>query len=119
MPLRLTQRADLRKQRQRVELDGTEYQIVLTWRQRPRSWYMDLYDVDGSSIALGRRLDPGWALLRGVQHDQKPPGSFVVLGSTPYRRTDLGDGLRLVYYTQEELSSLPEPEEDTFEVTVV
>ena len=111
MPKTITQRADLRKNRQRVELDGTEYRITLTWRQRTRGWYMDLYDREGDPIAVGRRLVPGWSPTSGFVDDRLPPGAFVVAGPGEYQRDDLGERLRLLYYTASELAPLVEIED--------
>lgn len=118
MPKIITQRADLRKQRQRVELDGLFFEIALTWRTRPKAWYMDLYDQDGQPVALGRRLSPGWAPLRGVSDRGVPDGSFIVKGLRDYSRTDLGDTLLLVYYTEDELDQIEieSPEAPTVEI---
>ena len=119
MPVKITQRSDLRKHRQRVTLDGTEYRIVLTWRQRSRSWYLDLYSADGNPIALGRRLSSGWSPVRGATDAQLPPGAFVVGGPEDYRRSDLGDDLMVRYYSGAELAALPVPDDlDDFEVSV-
>ena len=119
MPREITTRSDLRKHRQRVELDGTEYRVVLTWRQRPRAWYMDLYTGGGDPIALGRRLSPGWSPQRTASDERLPPGALLVAGPEGYSRTDLGDRLRLLYYTEDEIASLPDPVPDApVEVTV-
>lgn len=120
MPKKITQRADLRKHRQRTTLDGTVYRITLTWRPRTRGWYMDLYDSQGDPIALGRRLNPGWPPLRGVVDERVPPGGFIVIGPDPYRRQDLGDDLQILYYTESELDSIPEAQSsDAPSVSVV
>ena len=112
MPRRITTRSDLRKHSQKLELDNTEYRMVLTWRQRPRGWYMDLYTGGGDPIALGRRLNPGWSPVRTPQSEKLPPGGLIVVGPAQYERTDLGDSLRLLYYTAEELSMLTTDESD-------
>ena len=119
MPVKITQRSDLRKHRQRVTLDGIEYRIVLTWRQRPRSWHFDLYSADGDPIALGRRLSSGWSPVRGATDERLPPGAFVVGGPEGYRRSDLGDDLQVWYYGAAEIAALPVPGDlDDFEVAI-
>lgn len=102
MPVEIRARSDLRKQSQRVELDGTAYRIDLTWRQRAGAWYLDLYTRGGSPIALGRRLDAGWAPLAGVTDERLPPGGLIAIGPSDYRRDDLGDRLRLIYFSEDE-----------------
>ena len=120
MPQKITQRGDRRKSRQKVTLDGEEYRAVLTWRQRTRSWYLDLYLADGTPVALGRRFSPGWSPVRGSTSEDLPPGSFVVAGQDGYRRSDLGRDLVLRYYTENEIAGLPQPGDlDDFSVSVV
>lgn len=105
MPVFLSTRSDLRKQRQRVQLDGVSYIIDLTWRQRQRSWYIDIYDQDEQPIAVGRRIDAGWPPLSGSQNPDLPSGALLARGPSDYRRVDLGDELRLIYVRENELRS--------------
>lgn len=105
MPVLLSTRPDLRKHTQRVELDGVVYRIVLTWRQRLSAWYLNLYrSSDDAPIALGRRICPGWSPLFENTNPLRPPGAFVIIGPEDYQRTDLGDRVQILYYTQEELA---------------
>lgn len=106
MPHILSVRPDLRKQRQRVDLDGITYRIDLTWRDRARGWYLDLYTQDGAPIALGRRVTADWSPLHGTTDPRIPPGLLQAVGPDDYTREDLGDRLQLIYFTEEELSKI-------------
>ena len=98
MPRVLRTQSDLRKHRQRVEIGGTVYRVVFTWRQRTEAWYMDLYTSDGDAIALGRRLSAGWSPLDPVTDPRIPGGVLVVEGEDGYQRADLGGDLRVLYF---------------------
>lgn len=99
---RITTFYDQPQHRQTVTLDGTEYQIRLTYRRRLASWYMDLYDAEGTAIALGRRLSPGWSPINGVIAEGGPPGLFLVKGVDPYKRDEVE-----LYYIP--LAQIPAP----------
>ena len=91
---------------QTVELDGVRYRIRLTWNGRTRSWYMDLEDIDGKGIAVGRRLSPGsFPVPKNVPG--APPGTFYVTSQLdPYDQADLGEGMDLVYIPRTELDAI-------------
>lgn len=83
-----------------ITLGEIDYTVRLTYRTRTRSWYLDLYDVDGVAIATGRRLSPGSSPLAPLEID----GLLFVFGIDPYIREDLATELLLAtYYTDDEL----------------
>lgn len=88
-------RYDLPAHRYRVTLSGAEFSLRFTFRDRTSSWYLDLFDVDGNPLALGRRLSPSYSPLLGVAVDRGPSGLLYVEGADPYER----DGIRLFYVT--------------------
>lgn len=108
MPVVIRTRPEDRKQKQRVELDGDIFDLVLTWRARVSGWYLDMYRKDGTPIALGRRIEPGWSPFLGSTSPDLPNGGLVVIGPDDYERTDLGSQLRLVYYSAEEIGFIPD-----------
>lgn len=114
MPKVLQTFPDLERHTQEVTLDGTPYQVRLTWRQRPRAWYMDLLAADGAPIALGRRLSPRSLPLFGSAVANAPPGNLIVRGPARYTRQALGESLLIIYYAADELQ-FAEPER-AFEV---
>lgn len=117
MPVEINTRPDLREQSQRATLDGVRYQIDLVWRQRSAAWYLDLYTGAGAPLALGRKLVPRWSPFAGITDDRLPAGALVVIGPDDYERTDLGDRLRLLYFSRDELEASA-PEADP-ELTVI
>lgn len=44
--------------REQVELQGTTYNLIWTWRQRSLGWYLDVLTLSGEPVALGRRVRP-------------------------------------------------------------
>lgn len=101
---------------QTVTLGGKVLRLTFTWRARTASWYVDFRQADGTAIALGRRLSPGWSPVAGLRSDALPDGVFLVFGPDDYERNDLGTALRLVYLPTEDL---PEQEADPDARTVV
>ena len=89
--------------------DAVQYRFRLIWRERPRGWYADLWEADGTPVYLGVRLAPGWPLGAGLRPTNRPAGPLYVRGPAGYDREDLGDTLFVVYYAPDEL----EPEEPT------
>jgi hypothetical protein len=66
MGQRLAVYATLPRSTQTVTLDDVQYRLRLTWYERLQAWYADLYQLDGTPLALARRLSPQWALLRNI-----------------------------------------------------
>lgn len=84
-----------------IALDGVQYQIRLTYRERTASWYLDLYDEQGEAVLLGRRLSPGAPPLNeGVT--KGPPGVLFAAGPDPYPR----DGVGLWYASASEVGAV-------------
>lgn len=89
---------------QTVSLGGTVYQLRFFYRQRLGAWFMDLRKQDGTALALGRRLSPGWGPIAGIVRDDMPAGQlFVTRVPEPYERDDLGNGLYVRFYADAEL----------------
>ncbi len=92
---------------QTVSLGGTSYRVRSTWRERSSSWYIDVYLVDGTSVALGRRVAAGAILVHDMdRHDPASPGGGVLFagGKDRYAREDLGGegGIDVHFATREE-----------------
>ena len=103
------------KTTQTVSIDGVQYQITLTWLQRPQSWYMDLALLDGTEIVNGQRLSPGWGPLFRLLPELAPTGTFLVTGPDPYNQDTLGERLFLRYYGEDEIPDAIE--EDPLTIT--
>jgi len=99
---------------QTVELGDVQYRITLTWRVRNRAWYVDIRLLDGTDVALGRRLSPSFGPLFMMLPPNAPEGILYVTGRDPYRMDDLGESVRLDYYGPDEL---PEAEATSTPIT--
>lgn len=81
-----------------VTLGERRFRMAFTWRARPASWYMDLYDAEGTALALGRRLSPGWSPIASASLGERgPDGTLYCRGPEDYERMDWGDTLVLVF----------------------
>lgn len=90
-----------------VTLGDAVLRARFTYRDRSRSWYLDLHDADDVPLAVGRRLSPGWGPLHGLSVPGAPDGVFVVDGPDDYNKADLGADLRLVFVPRDELPDAP------------
>lgn len=100
----------------RVELAGRRYIYRRTWRPRLNAWYVDIYDGDDNPILLGRRLVAQSTLSGELPLDL--PGEIFVRGQDDYRRQDLGQSLREIFISHEELAAFDEPGPDDFIVAI-
>lgn len=105
MSLTLSTFPTLPASRQTVTLEGTQFRVRLTWRHRCRAWYLDLWTLAGTALALGRRLSPDWSPLLGFVLEGGPDGYLFVRGFDGYERLDLGKGVRLLYFTRAEVQA--------------
>jgi len=99
----LTTPSDLPQYTQSLTLGGTQYRLQLTWRERLRGWYADLWTTDGTAVWLGQRLSSDWALGAGLVAENAAEGLLLVRGPADYSRADLGASLKLVFYPTDEL----------------
>lgn len=80
-----------------VSLEGSDYVISYTYRERGSNWYMGLFTVQGEPLYRGRRLSPDSSPHFNIDVPGAPPGQFIVRGPADYSRFDLGNELKLVY----------------------
>jgi hypothetical protein len=87
--------------RQRVQLDGNFYDMLLDWNERDTCWLLSFYSLDGSPIVTGIKLVINYELLRQHKVNGMPAGSLVLL---PVKDTiafcgyeDLGFNCKLIY----------------------
>jgi hypothetical protein len=100
MPLKMPFFHDQPAHRYTVPLDGVQYEVRLTYRERTASWYLDLWDEQGGELLKGRRLSPNGSPQGGVITDG-PPGVIVAFGRDPYDRYEI----ELWYYTEAEIEA--------------
>jgi uncharacterized protein DUF6983 len=113
MPEQLPFHPEQPSHRYTMPLDGVQYDIRLTYRERTSSWYLDLWDENGRPLVLGRRLSPNWGPTVGVL-TAGPPGKLFVFGEDPYAR----DEIELWYFTAAELAAEPDPNVSTLRVVL-
>lgn len=108
MPRLLRTFADQPAQLQTVVLGDQQYKIRFVYRERTRSWYMDLFDLDHNLIRGGGRLSPGQTIFQGIRDfpDNYPKGEFMVVGPHDQRQEDLGERLFVLFFTNEEIEEL-------------
>lgn len=89
-----------------VTLGELRYRCTFTWRERQQSWYLDLSTQDGTELALGRRLAPGWSPLGAVDlGDYALPGILMCRGPENYQRLDWGTELVLVFVPADDINA--------------
>ena len=102
-----------------VTLGETRYRFTFTWRERPRSWYMDMELPDGTELVKGRRLSAGWSPLSSVDlGEHSLDGVLICRGPDAYERADWGSALVLAFVPLDDLVAAVtvEPSTLTFEV---
>lgn len=101
--------------------DDRQIQIRTTFRERTGSWYMDLFELDGTPIVFGRRVSPSFIPLLGLgfEGESLPRGqTLLVVGpDDPYLVGDLSDTLEALLLTDAEIEVL-RGEPTGFTVTV-
>lgn len=100
MPQKLPFFHDFPQHTYTVALDGVQYELGLTYRERTASWYLDLWDEQGAALLRGRRLSPNWSPQAGVITGG-PPGLLAAFGRDPYDRYEI----ELFYFSESELTA--------------
>lgn len=92
-----------------VELDGSTYQIDLTYNARVDQWFLWLafrQDTDLVPILSGAGLVADYPILLGVQHPDRPLGELRCYRAKDPGRTDLGGRILLLYYDAAEIAAI-------------
>jgi hypothetical protein len=96
---------------ERVTLDGAAYTLEFRWNEREASWRFSLGTADGTPIAVGLKVRPSYVLSLGwrIADARRPPGVFAVIDTSganaPPGLNDLGNRVRVVYFTADEMAS--------------
>jgi hypothetical protein len=103
-----------------MQMGPTKLTLRMTWRDRTKSWYLDIFQIDGTPLVLGRRLSPYWSPIFG---DARTPelidGSIAVRGLDGYEQDDLGTTSLLLWYIPfSDLLLLAPDEVDPLEPTI-
>lgn len=89
---------------QTVTLDEVQYRVRLYWRDRLAAWYIDLSLLDGTALALGRRVSTQWSPIANIKREGMPDGYLLVKGPAEYERMQLGGDVQIVYYSRDEVT---------------
>lgn len=85
----------------RVTLDKVRYKFQVRWNWRTEDWRLTVIDVAaGTFLATNRRISSGSMIV------DFPKGELYAFGLDPYTRKDLGVTISVLYFTDEELTSL-------------
>ena len=94
--------------RERVQLDGERFELLFRWNACAQSWFLDIFDDEGTPIVFGRRCVVD-ARLTG-QHKHRtdiPPGELMAFDTTQRKLdpglSDFGTRVLMLYHTQQEL----------------
>lgn len=107
MPVRIPVRPGLTYFTTEITLDGANYALLLRWNLREEAWYMDVLDEPQTTVLVGGlKLVADYPL--GIPRTGRmPPGLFVALDTTGEGIDpgidDLGDRVKLLYYSADEL----------------
>lgn len=95
-----------------VNLDGVDYQLAFLYNQRFDSWFLSVYNTDGSPIVLGIAVVCNWGLLSNYSDARLPRGilmcqSNIANDTSPPGLAELGPGRRckIVYLTADEANT--------------
>lgn len=83
-----------------IDLDTETFTFRFEYKERLRSWYLTYFDADGVCIEAGRRVTP--RASPQLRFDTIP-GFLYVVGPDPYAKEDLGEAVRVFYYTRAEV----------------
>lgn len=92
-----------------TQLESLEYLLEFVWSTRESSWYLNIYDQDENSLAVGIKLLLNVDLLRRFPDPRLPPGKLICVdqGSTALdiaASTDLGSSVLLMYVTSDDVA---------------
>jgi hypothetical protein len=109
MPSQIPLRTDLLYYNLQIPLEGVTYTLQFRWNERAQGWYMDILDEAGITMYVaGTRIVVDYYMLAFVTGRQ-PGGVFVAVdtsgGGVDPGLTDLGDRVKLLYYTLAELQA--------------
>lgn len=101
-------RPDLTWYDMQVVLEDVTYTLEFRWNARELCWYMDLKAEDDDPIVTSVKVVVDFPLCNRVNDPRRPSGYFLandtvnLVGRDP-GITDLGDRVRLLYLTLDEI----------------
>jgi hypothetical protein len=92
-----------------VTLDETVFRLVLTWRERPACWYLDLYDAADVAMLKGHALRPDRPALYRRRGAPWPAGRLVLYDTSGAEQectlAGLGRTHQLLYLDADEIDA--------------
>lgn len=89
------------------DLDDVTYRWAFEWLDRDDAWYMSMSNVDGVALVSGRKVVLGYPLLNLYRDARLPKGLLIAIdtaeGDVEPGLLDLGDRVKLVYFSPGEL----------------
>ena len=103
-----------------ITLSGEEFILRWYWLDRTASWYLNIYEVDGTEIATGIRVVVNFSLLKFRSDPRLPAGAMMAFDRSranldPEEQLDLGDRVVVLYY---EPGELPTVEQTTYDIVI-
>ena len=104
----------------RMELNGIRLQFRMTFRERTKSWYLDMFESNGDPLMLGKRLSPFWSPTFGAARiSGLIEGSIFVRGNEGYKQEDLSRELDVWYIPKADLAFFQPTTLDPLAPTIV
>jgi len=101
---------DLTSQEIEVVLDGTPFNINLTYNARFDFWTMNFLNLEDESLVAGIKLVLDFPLLEQWVDKGLPPGEIIAVDTTgnetEINRDNLGETVELVYLTEDEVAAV-------------
>jgi hypothetical protein len=88
---------------ERITLDGIEYIFKFDWTEREDRWFLSIFSVSGTPLALGIKIVANWSLLRRFSSKDLPQGVLAAVDMSPQEGEspgffDFGTRVKLLYY---------------------
>jgi hypothetical protein len=102
-----------------MQLGPTKLNLRMTYRERTKSWYLDIYEINGTPVVLGRRLSANWSPIIGYAAiPGLIDGVLYVPGIEGYEQEDLGQTLLLWYISNQDGLFFLSPDSDGLDPVV-
>lgn len=106
----LTLDSEHQNQEAEFQLDGENFRLLTRYNKRVDSWFLSLYQDDGTPIATGRRLTVGNFLFPWLVGRNRPAGQLIAIDTTDRDsdpgELDLGNRVQVLYVDAEEMEEL-------------
>jgi hypothetical protein len=109
MSVIIPNRPDLTWYDMQVVLENVTYTLEFRWNTRESAWYMDLKAEDDDPIVTSVKIVVDFPLCARLNDPRRPSGYFLANDTTNLSQdpgiADLGDRVRLLYFTADEIAA--------------